>query len=99
LSTLIRHPDLLISFYIRKEAVLSSQIEGTQSTLTELLLFEIEPETGTEDTVEVANYAQAMRHGLSRLSSGFPLSLRFNPRDARGASSFRPREPIHTWRV
>jgi Fic family protein len=76
LSTLIRHPDLLISFYIRKEAVLSSQIEGTQSTLTELLLFEIEPETGTEDTVEVANYAQAMRHGLSRLSSGFPLSLR-----------------------
>jgi Fic family protein len=76
LSTLIRHPDLLISFYIRKEAVLSSQIEGTQSTLTELLLFEIEPESGTEDTVEVANYVQAMRHGLSRLSSGFPLSLR-----------------------
>ena len=75
-STLIRHPELLISFYIRKEAVLSSQIEGTQSTLTELLLFEIEPESGTEDTVDVANYVQAMRHGLSRLSSGFPLSLR-----------------------
>ena len=76
LSTLIRHPDLLISFYIRKEAVLSSQIEGTQSTLTELLLFELEPETGTEDTAEVANYVQAMRHGLSRMRSGFPLSLR-----------------------
>lgn len=76
LSTLIRHPDLLISFYIRKEAILSSQIEGTQSTLTELLLFEIEPETGTEDTVEVANYVLAMRHGLSRMRSGFPLSLR-----------------------
>ena len=76
LSTLIRHPDLLISFYIRKEAVLSSQIEGTQSTLTELLLFEIEPETGTEDTAEVANYVLAMRHGLNRMRSGFPLSLR-----------------------
>jgi Fic family protein len=76
LSALIPHPDLLISFYIRKEAVLSSQIEGTQSTLTELLLFEMEPETGTEDTIEVSNYVQAMRHGLSRLRSGFPLSLR-----------------------
>lgn len=76
LSTLIRHPDLLISFYIRKEAVLSSQIEGTQSTLTELLLFEIVPETGNEDTLEVSNYVQAMRHGLRRLQEGFPLSLR-----------------------
>jgi Fic family protein len=76
LSTLIRHPDLLISFYIRKEAVLSSQIEGTQSTLSELLLFEMEPESGTEDTLEVANYVRAMRHGLSRMKSGFPLSLR-----------------------
>jgi Fic family protein len=75
-STLIRHPDLLISFYIRKEAVLSSQIEGTQSTLTELLLFEIEPDTGTDDTAEVANYVRAMRHGLSRMRAGFPLSLR-----------------------
>ncbi|MCU1323127.1 MAG: Fic family protein [Acidobacteriaceae bacterium] len=76
LSTLIRHPDLLISFYIRKEAVLSSQIEGTQSTLTELLLFEIAPETGSEDTHDVSNYVQAMRHGLKRLQEGFPLSLR-----------------------
>jgi Fic family protein len=76
LSTLIRQPDLLISFYIRKEAVLSSQIEGTQSTLTELLLFEIAPETGTEDTLDVSNYVQAMRHGLKRMKEGFPLSLR-----------------------
>lgn len=76
LSTLIRHPDMLISFYIRKEAVLSSQIEGTQSTLTELLLFEIAPETGTEDTLDVSNYVQAMRHGLKRMREGFPLSLR-----------------------
>lgn len=76
LSTLIRHPEMLINFYIRKEAVLSSQIEGTQSTLTELLLFEIAPETGSDDTTEVANYVRAMRHGLRRLSEGFPLSLR-----------------------
>jgi len=76
LSTLIRHPEMLISFYIRKEAVLSSQIEGTQSTLTELLLFEIAPETGTEDTLDVSNYVQAMRHGLKRMQEGFPLSLR-----------------------
>ena len=51
LSTLIRHPELLINFYMRKEAVLSSQIEGTQSTLAELLLFEIEPDSGSDDTV------------------------------------------------
>jgi Fic family protein len=75
-STLLRHPEMLISFYIRKEAVLSSQIEGTQSTLTELLLFEMEPESGTEDTAEVANYVMAMRHGLLRIRDGFPLSLR-----------------------
>ncbi|MEZ2347209.1 Fic family protein [Terriglobus sp. RCC_193] len=76
LSSILRHPDLLIYFYIRKEAVLSSQIEGTQSTLSELLLFEAEPELRNDDIVEVLNYVAAMRHGLERLSSGFPLSLR-----------------------
>jgi len=76
LSTLIRHPEMLIRFYMQKEAVLSSQIEGTQSTLSELLLFEIEPESGSSDTAEVANYVRAMRHGLKRMEDGFPLSLR-----------------------
>jgi Fic family protein len=76
LSTLIRHPDMLINFYMQKEAVLSSQIEGTQSTLTELLLFEIEPASGSDDTAEVSNYVRAMRHGLKRVREGFPLSLR-----------------------
>jgi len=76
LSTLIRHPEMLIRFYMQKEAVLSSQIEGTQSTLTELLLFEIEPESGSSDTADVANYVRAMRHGLERMEDGFPLSLR-----------------------
>lgn len=64
--------------YIRKEAVLSSQIEGTQSSLDELLLFETEevPGVPSEDVIEVANYVAAMEHGLKRLRDGFPLSLR-----------------------
>lgn len=77
LSRILPHPDLLIHFYIRKEAVLSSQIEGTQSTLSELLLYEIEPSRGANgDVVDVSNYVRAMRHGLSRLREQFPLSLR-----------------------
>ena len=63
--------------YIRKEAVLSSQIEGTQSSLSELLLFENEdaPGTPTEDVLEVSNYVAALEYGLKRLAE-FPLSLR-----------------------
>ncbi len=76
LSRVLPHPDILIDFYIRKEAVLSSQIEGTQSTLADLLLFELQPDQKDEDTAEVSNYVEALRHGLSRLQSGFPLSLR-----------------------
>lgn len=64
--------------YIRKEAVLSSQIEGTQSSLSELLLFENEMAAGVplDDVTEVSNYVAAMEHGLKRLAEGFPLSLR-----------------------
>ncbi|HVS53138.1 MAG TPA: Fic family protein [Opitutaceae bacterium] len=63
--------------YIRKEAVLSSQIEGTQSSLSELLLFENEDSPGvpSEDVVEISNYVAALEHGLKRLRD-FPLSLR-----------------------
>jgi Fic family protein len=75
LSRILPHPDILIDFYIRKEAVLSSQIEGTQSTLTDLLLFEFQPDKSDEDTLEVSNYVQALRHGLLRLKEDFPLSL------------------------
>lgn len=69
---------LLIYTYIRKEAVLSSQIEGTQSSISDLLLFENEevPGVPVEDVREVSNYVAAMNHGLSRLRSGFPLSNR-----------------------
>ena len=64
--------------YIRKEALLSSQIEGTESSLSELLLFENAESPGvpTESVLEVSNYVAAMEHGLKRLREGFPLSLR-----------------------
>lgn len=66
-------------FYIRKEAVLSSQIEGTQSSLSDLILYENDemPGVPTEDVSEVLQYVKAMYHGLTRLrEDGFPLSLR-----------------------
>ena len=69
---------LFVWMYIRKEALLSSQIEGTQSTLSDLLLFENgeTPLVSLDDVTEVSNYLTAMEHGLARLRSGFPLSLR-----------------------
>ena len=73
-------PDVrfLLYLYVRKEALLSSQIEGTQSSFTDLLLFENEavPKVPVEDVEEVSNYVAAMQHGLRRLRGGFPLSLR-----------------------
>ncbi len=70
--------EFFLYMYVRKEALLSSQIEGTQSTLTDLLLFEIDeiPHAPIEDVTEVSNYVAAMHHGLKRLREGFPLSLR-----------------------
>ena len=69
---------LFIYAYVRKEAVLSSQIEGTQSSLSDLLMFENDEVPGApiQDVQEVSNYVAAMNHGLERLRSGFPLSLR-----------------------
>lgn len=64
--------------YVRKEALLSSQIEGTQSSLSDLLLYEIEQAPGVplDDVREVSHYVVAMDRGLDRLRSGLPLSLR-----------------------
>ena len=58
--------------YVRKEAVLSSQIEGTQSSLSDLLLFELNEAPGVpvDDVVEVSNYVAALDHGLARLRAG-----------------------------
>jgi len=73
-------PDVrfLLYLYVRKEALVSSQIEGTQSSFTDLLLFENEaaPRVPIEDVEEVSNYVAAMQHGLRRLRGGFPFSLR-----------------------
>lgn len=78
LSTLLPDPQLFIYQYVRKEAVLSSQIEGTQSTLADLLRSEIamRPGVPSADVAEVSRYVRAMQHGLERLRDGFPLSLR-----------------------
>jgi len=64
--------------YVRKEAVLSSMIEGTQSSLSDLLLFELDEVPGVplDDVEEVSNYVAALMYGLKRLKEGFPLSLR-----------------------
>jgi Fic family protein len=69
---------LFIYMYVRKEALLSSQIEGTQSSFSDLILFEHhkKPEVSLEDVEEVSNYVKAINYGLSRLKEGFPLSLR-----------------------
>ncbi len=77
-STLLPDASLFLYTYIRKEAVLSSMIEGTQSSLSDLLLYELEQEPGVplDDVNEVSNYVAALDHGLRRLAEGFPLSLR-----------------------
>lgn len=79
-TSLLPSTYLFTYFYVRKEAVLSSQIEGTQSTLQELLLFENEDAPGVpmDDVQEVLNYVRALNHGLENIrgAKGLPLSLR-----------------------
>lgn len=77
LTRTLPNPDLFVAMYVRREAVLSSQIEGTQSTLDDVLEFELNPR-GRElprDVEEVVNYVRAMNYGLERLAD-LPLSLR-----------------------
>jgi Fic family protein len=78
ISTLLPDPQLFLYSYVRKEAVLSSQIEGTQSSISDLLLFELDEAPGVplDDVEEVANYVRALNHGLKRLKGDFPLSNR-----------------------
>jgi Fic family protein len=77
-ATALPDAHLLLYTYVRKEAVLSSQIEGTQSTLDDLLTHELgeAPGVPVEDVAEVSRYVEAMNHGLRRLQGGFPLSNR-----------------------
>ncbi len=78
LSVILPDISSFLYMYIRKEAVLSSQIEGTQSSLSDLLSYENQDVPGVieKDVVEVSNYVAAMMHGLKRINGGFPLSLR-----------------------
>jgi Fic family protein len=78
LASILPDVSLLIYAYVRKEAVLSSQIEGTQSSLSDLLMFENNEVPGVpiQDVEEVSNYVMALNQGMRRLRSGFPLSLR-----------------------
>lgn len=77
-TTILPAPPLFIFMYVRKEALLSSQIEGTQSSLSDLLLFENDeiPMVPLDDVQEVSSYIRALNYGLERLRGGFPLSLR-----------------------
>jgi len=78
LTTLLPDTKFFLYLYLQKEALLSSQIEGTQSSFSDLLLFEsdAEPSVPIDDVEEVSNYVAAMQHGLRRIAGGFPLSLR-----------------------
>ena len=78
ISAFLPDISLFLYMYVRKEAVLSSMIEGTQSSLSDLLLFELDMEPGVplDDVREVSNYVAALDYGLKRLAEGFPLSLR-----------------------
>ena len=78
ITLLLPNPDQFLYSYIRKEAVLSAQIEGTQSSLSELLEYEHEDAPGIPraEIAEPLNYVRALYHGLRRIEGGFPLSNR-----------------------
>jgi len=82
-------PDKQLFLYasVRREAVLSSQIEGMQSSLSDHLIYEIDQAPGVplDDVAEVSNYIAALEHGLQRLRGGFPLCNRLLARNAREA--------------
>lgn len=78
ISAILPDKNIFLYSYIRKEAVLSSMIEGTQSSISDLLLYEIEESPGVpvDDTAEVSNYIKALEHGVKRIDDGFPISSR-----------------------
>ncbi len=78
ITMVLPEASIFLYVYVRKEAVLSSQIEGTQSSLNHLLLFEIDEYPGVplDEVTEVSNYVAALYHALKRLRGDFPLSNR-----------------------
>jgi Fic family protein len=77
ITTILPNPELFVAMYVKQEALFSSQIEGTQSTLEEVLEYEIslKGDANVKDVAEVVNYVKAMKHGLQRLSE-LPVCLR-----------------------
>ena len=75
ITRVLPNPDLFLAMYVRKEAILSSQIEGTQASLVDVLGASFDSEKRKPDIEDVVNYVKAMNHGLKRLES-LPLSLR-----------------------
>lgn len=78
IASVLPETSVFLYSYVRREAVLSSQIEGTQSSLSDLLLFELDEVPGVpfDDVREVSQYVAALEHGIARLAEGFPLSNR-----------------------
>jgi len=78
ITKLLPNSSLLLYSFVRKEAVLSSQIEGTQSSLADLLLYEVDEEPGVpvEDAREVSRCVDALDRGLKKFRGGLPLSTR-----------------------
>jgi Fic family protein len=77
ITTVLPNPDLFIAMYVKKEALLSSQIEGTQASLEGVLEFEADliPKENLDEIKEVINYVRALNHGIERLNE-LPMSLR-----------------------
>ncbi|WP_228057488.1 Fic/DOC family N-terminal domain-containing protein [Tychonema sp. LEGE 07203] len=99
-TCILPNPDLFVAMYVRQEAVLSSQIEGTQSTLEDVLQYEIDVK-GQErfkDVQEVVNYVNAMNYGLKRLQE-FPLCLRTSLRNSCRIAQRRARKRSHARRI
>jgi len=78
ITLLLPDPDIFLYAYVRREAVLSSQIEGTQSSLSDLFIFELDGKASApiDDVTEVSNYVSALNYGIEKLANGFPLSNR-----------------------
>lgn len=92
ITSLLPNASLLLYSFVRKEAVLSSQIEGTQSSLADLLLYEIDEQPGVpiDDAREVSRYVAALEHGVARLRGGLPMCLRLI-REIHGVLLEQPR--------
>ena len=101
LASILPDPSLFIYLYVRKEAVLSSQIEGTQSSFSDLMLFESAEAPGVplEDVQEVSNYVAAMNHGLRRLREGFSVVSSSDSRDSQDSLVQRARQPEASRRI